>query len=227
MKYPGNIVVTRFVDTFFAESFLSTQREEVLTGRALMDVLKKSYTKHPEIFTNETYNKGAIEIFYRLGVNELVTKEKVIDAMSRCFAVAIICLEGFFCFDGKEPDLSPDSLARMRDLNGGGDNEVIRFFAKRATCSCLKKLYATAKQPPRTGFCTNCNSIVKRSTLRLCGGCRLSQYCCKDCQIKHWGSHKEFCEAAKHVRKFTDRVGLDKHCRWFFLFSKSLIHKNM
>lgn len=33
--------------------------------------------------------------------------------------------------------------------------------------------------------------------LRLCGGCKVAQYCSKDCQCKHWSHHKRACKAAK------------------------------
>lgn len=47
------------------------------------------------------------------------------------------------------------------------------------------------------GACENAQS----THLSECAACRQTRYCCRDCQLAHWPSHKEACKAAKKARE--------------------------
>ena len=82
----------------------------------------------------------------------------------------------------------------MRDLAEGGDRDIVRFFSKRITCSCLKEKYKQLKSEPKLGSCTNCKQRKERRKLMVCALCRLPQYCSKACQEAHWPEHKVCCD---------------------------------
>ncbi|KAK9815883.1 hypothetical protein WJX72_011265 [[Myrmecia] bisecta] len=42
--------------------------------------------------------------------------------------------------------------------------------------------------------CAFCKHEGLYSTLRKCSRCREVEYCCKECQVKHWKLHKETCQ---------------------------------
>ena len=87
------------------------------------------------------------------------------------------------------------SLRVTLDLREGGEREVVRFFSKRVSCSCLKAKYSLVKksQPIRMGECSKCKRSKQRSSLMLCGYCKVTQYCCKECQAADWPNHKGLC----------------------------------
>lgn len=41
--------------------------------------------------------------------------------------------------------------------------------------------------------CANCLALGFQVALRRCTGCRMIDYCSKECQQKHWPRHKAFC----------------------------------
>jgi hypothetical protein len=114
------------------------------------------------------------------------------------FAQAISILEQY-TGDGK----SGFSLATRKassvvhDLCGGREREIIRFYLKRVSCSCLKAMYSQIKksQPFRVGKCSTCNQLKELSLLMHCGRCKVVQYCCRECQAADWPKHKALCDS--------------------------------
>ena len=41
--------------------------------------------------------------------------------------------------------------------------------------------------------CRKKENIVEGITLKRCGGCKKKMYCSRECQTKHWGTHKNEC----------------------------------
>jgi len=58
----------------------------------------------------------------------------------------------------------------------------MRVERREARPMCLKIVF-------RFGFCCFCGSQAHT----VCGSCKVSQYCSKECQRKHWGEHKKHC----------------------------------
>ncbi|KAJ7720920.1 hypothetical protein B0H16DRAFT_380567 [Mycena metata] len=55
--------------------------------------------------------------------------------------------------------------------------------------------YLRVAQVSRKAYvCSNCSSTTPEATvLRLCGKCKLTRYCSKECQRIHWQHHKHSC----------------------------------
>ena len=56
--------------------------------------------------------------------------------------------------------------------------------------------------------CANCKSA---ENLKLCGKCKMTKYCSRECQLAHWSIHKEVCESfSKDIQrseKFVNDAG--------------------
>lgn len=75
-----------------------------------------------------------------------------------------------------------------------GSRRVLKFLSMLNTCSCLKELYAhTKKTHEKLSYCSHCKSIKKRSSLMVCGDCRIENYCSKECQSSAWNDHQIEC----------------------------------
>ena len=73
-------------------------------------------------------------------------------------------------------------LMRRRDLFQGDERDVIRYFYRKAMCSCLKDKWKLVKAKPKLGWCYHCNERKERKDLMVCSACRIHQYCSKSCQ---------------------------------------------
>ena len=98
---------------------------------------------------------------------------------------------------------------KITDLHGGNMRDVLKFFSKRTSCSCLKKMHSDARKTmPKQGFCQYCNAAKERARLSVCSRCRIQQYCSRECQVAGWLGHKRCCD--EYVRahsQFNDDVG--------------------
>jgi hypothetical protein len=87
------------------------------------------------------------------------------------------------------------AIRAANDVGYGGERELIRFFLKRVSCTCLKATYSLIKksQPIRMGVCFTCKQSKELCLLMLCGHCKVNQYCCRECQAADWPNHKILC----------------------------------
>ena len=83
---------------------------------------------------------------------------------------------------------------KLRDLVRGSERDIVRFFYSSSKCACLKDRYKEVKKQPKIGYCYHCQDQKERKDLKVCAGCRLSQYCSRSCQRCAWPTHKSSCE---------------------------------
>jgi len=80
-----------------------------------------------------------------------------------------------------------------------GETDIVHFYKKRMSCSCLDELYREIKKcQVRCSKCDHCNQITKRKDLKTCSRCKCIYYCSKECQALDWPRHKEFCKGICH-----------------------------
>ena len=87
---------------------------------------------------------------------------------------------------------------KIRDLHSGGsgqERDMLKFFSKRISCSCLKERHSVARRTlPKLGKCSHCKMVKARTLLMVCGSCKVHQYCSEECQIARWHqSHQRHC----------------------------------
>ena len=68
-------------------------------------------------------------------------------------------------FENKSTD--DDVGVKVRDLAGGSDRDIVRFFSERIGCSCLKEMSKQVKSEPRLGLCSTCKQRNERRELMV------------------------------------------------------------
>ena len=114
----------------------------------------------------------------------------------RDFAMIIMVLENYDRTCDINTIIYERGIAlKLRDLYCGGNTakrEILKFYRKRISCSCLKAMHLEArKDAPKLGDCFHCQKLKERSTLMVCSRCRVAQYCSRECQVAAWSRHKE------------------------------------
>lgn len=54
--------------------------------------------------------------------------------------------------------------------------------------------------------CASCNKMFRMDQLRRCSGCKVDNYCSKECQEKHWPQHRPLCQAKQLADKIAPSV---------------------
>jgi hypothetical protein len=73
--------------------------------------------------------------------------------------------------------------------------ELVRFFYRRSSCSCLKVLYYNLKDnTSKRTWCSGCEEISDAKNIFECE-CKRAVYCSRECAKRHWAVHKSECKA--------------------------------
>jgi hypothetical protein len=149
---------------------------------------------HREVFDNDMYRKWAIDILVRIGIKACADDHEDGTKAAKSFAFYIMLLESY---NGEGDDILAAMFRSgmpltLSDLQHGGEKDIIRFFMKRTTCSCLKERYKQIKisHPKSKSRCDNCHQVKDRRSIMLCGRCKVCQYCSIECQEADWPKHK-------------------------------------
>jgi len=125
-----------------------------------------------------------------LGTDYLLKKQTKSAFMAASIALTVIFLEST-----KTCHLmGPVGLRVARDLVSDISRETTRFFLKRNSCNCLKESYSKLRSQTKLGMCACCSKVLDRKILRLCGECKVPQYCSESCQTSHWSEYREVCK---------------------------------
>ena len=181
-----NHPVTSFMDSLFLH--VAHNPNNVNVEKYLRD----TFTRHQEVWDNKRYREMAVNIFIAIGTNSMLSKKRA----DSFLAHAIVVLENY---DGINKTLNgPVIAAKLRDLLGSSakHRDELKFYRKRTTCSCLKDMHLEARKTlPKLGICHHCGEEKERRLLMVCGKCKISQYCSKECQSASWPAHKSGCVA--------------------------------
>ena len=84
-----------------------------------------------------------------------------------------------------------------------------KWLHNHVPCDCLVPLLKSNpayKSAMRLGVCDVCSKVQSLAKLYLCGRCKSSNYCSKECQKADWPEHKECCKDTETT------VGPRPHC---------------
>lgn len=170
--------------------------EESLTGLGqgrMFVVMELTHHKHREVWENETKRKTVINILSGLGT-ALLLEDAIFTAMD--IARVIIMLENYdgadnFCSITQNPSINEEILC----ISGGEEIDIIHFYKKRIPCSCLDEKCSHYEQFQKRGSrCGKCHQKKHYKDLLTCSGCKIVQYCSRECQKLDWPKHKEGCK---------------------------------
>jgi len=146
-----------------------------------------------------SHRKLAIDILILIGANLVLSNM----GDGAKFAFAIMVLEKY----GESQARDFDATMRSRDVTKKAehltftlsgidhDRDVLKFFRKRITCKCLKKMHLKArKTQPKLALCEHCNQAKERRLLMVCSRCMVAPYCSRECQIAASPKHREHCD---------------------------------
>ena len=179
--------------------FLNTLWADTNSFQSSLHTMEYTFRRHREVWQDDKYRKMAISIMICIGTNIMLKSGQHMTALA---PTQIALLEHY---DGKSDFQSAmyAAAATVRDISGGGEREITRFFFKRIPCSCLKNKYSQVRKdhPNKKGTCDHCIRNIERETLMVCSRCRLTQYCSRACQVANWPKHKSMCDAHYKMSK--------------------------
>jgi len=96
--------------------------------------------------------------------------------------------------EGSELDLKFHRYCRDVDHERG----YVNILAREIPCNCMDASKARFSASGKTGVCNGCCKEFPKHQLAFCK-CRVTVYCSRDCQVRHWPDHKVSCKMhAKH-----------------------------
>ena len=145
-----------------------------------------------EIFNDEGTRKMLLPRLLGAGTDCLL-KDKEYGYM----LASVVAVTALFCqhnFDEDDILASKDRNIFRDLLQGSLGYDVIKIFAKRIPCNCLKEMYSLSKSEPKLVCCQNCKKCKDRKHLYLCGGCMWAHYCSVECQKADYSVHCLKCK---------------------------------
>lgn len=184
--------VSHFMDDLFT-SFLGKQ-----SPHSMIMNLNDTYGTHQEVWNNEKYSKLAIDILVCLGTNLLLANDNN-TGIALCIAHITVMIEqhgvlGATDFVSVYHNRTVASKIRDLDTIVNSRRDALKFYRKRVSCKCLKRLHLDARKfLPKSGQCFHCEKKVERVSLSVCSRCMVMQYCSRECQVANWPDHKGPC----------------------------------
>jgi len=191
------------VSSFMDQYFVNSLTHKMSTGQNL-GIL---FETHKQVWTNASYRKLARDILIRTATNVLLREDSsILWSLSLYSAQALLILEHYNGTDDVNNIGSVFSLRVVRtkgrdlncydyDISGSGRRDALKFYRKRISCQCLKKMHLEARKTiPKMGLCDHCKTEKERVSLSVCSECMIGQYCSRKCQVAHWPVHKGKCD---------------------------------
>lgn len=185
---------TRYCNHGFDEAVLNHAEHPVYkfieacwSGGMNIAVLINSHQLYREVWDNGDYKKMMVDILTMIGTNMLLNEETHITWPTNA-ALTILGVE-HGTFNSHYP------ATKVRDFYPGSRRDALKFFRKRISCSCLKKMHLDARKTfPKTGRCMSCNVEKERIALSVCSRCMVTQFCSRECQVATSSRHREDCD---------------------------------
>ena len=128
-------------------------------------VLKNTFEKHPEVWNDAEHRHMATGILLSMGTNMILDREDgdVNYEVERSLAQAILVID-YYEGDGSfkpayNAAMMKGHLALPKPF---GERDILKFYCKRLSCSCLKEKYKQARKTlPKMGRCYHCHKCFE------------------------------------------------------------------
>ena len=164
----------------------------------LSSLLLTTFKTHQEVWMNESNREVLVHTLLRIGSNMLLSEDDGNTDSALAMAETIALLEQYGRTSSIELTFCGKATAtKLRDLNSSssGRRDALKFFRKRTSCKCLKKMHLEARKTiPKVGKCFHCKVVKERALLSVCNICMVEQYCSRECQLAAWPEHKKHCD---------------------------------
>lgn len=191
LSVSGDHPVISFIDQFI----INIHKNMVVSAN-----LRNLFETHRRIWNNESYRKLLIDILIRIGTNMLLLGSSDV-TWPICLGQSILVLGQYKGIDDLESAMHSRVIrSKWLDLNTytsscGGRRECLKFYRKRTTCKCLKKMHLEARKTiPKMGICYGCLKDYERVDLSVCSRCMVMPYCSRECQVADWPKHVSDCD---------------------------------
>ena len=133
--------VSNFMDAFF----INWYDKQIY----VLEIIKDMFQSHRDIFISDKHRDMVIKAFTRIGTNMVLAHgDKAGDtndlSNARCVAKVITILENYIGTGDVILTINGRSVSsKMRDLDCEFSNrrDVLKFYRKRISCKCLKKMH--------------------------------------------------------------------------------------
>ena len=187
-------MLQKFINVYYGGIKRNLQLYETVQERANAS-LNEILSECCEVFTDTQNRELALSYLVSRGTDMVLRGYKENKECITATTNAVTMLEGFSSLAKKENMGTTSAFMKGIDAISGCERTTVKFYHERSQCSCLDKhRRMAAKTQKKMGVCHNCNQSKVRSSLMLCGSCRRSQYCSRQCQTAHWQKHKEECK---------------------------------
>ena len=182
----------------FMDEFILNIHKGLVVGQNLRAI----YLTHKDILVDESYRKFVLDILVHIGTNMMLSQGRYDIANAMCVAQSIVALEHYNGEDDINFVINKRVVrSKWRDLeiNSSEKREGLKFYRKRTSCKCLKKMHLEARKTlPKLGICEYCKEEKERVLLDVCSRCKVEQYCSRECQVTDWSKHKGICGLIRH-----------------------------
>ena len=183
-----------------------------IDSAAIVDLMLDTLQTHPKVWNDNGYREMAVSILTRMGTNMFLATETKQNKSAQSWAIRIAktihVLENYDGSTSLCTIINSQKVAMKRrdlssiDCNCSNKRDTLKFFSKRASCSCLKKMHQEARKTmPKMGICFGCAEKKERRTLSVCSRCMIAQYCSRECQVANWPIHKKDCDQTLEIQK--------------------------
>ena len=183
------------VSSFMDQFYINLHYKGMTVGQTLREIFKT----HTQIWKNGSHKNIVLDILVCIGTNMLLCEGTNVSSPI-IIVQSILVLEHYVGTNDNIVD-SVNSRAvksTLRNLEcdvSSIKRDLLKFFRKRKSCKCLKRLHLDArKSTPKLGTCYGCDEEMERVLLDVCSRCMIMPYCSRECQIAAWPEHERRCD---------------------------------
>ena len=181
------------VDVFFV-AFLSGFH----AGKGLVESMEAAHKilsdKYPEIYHDSSKLKLVVSSFLSEGTHSVLVGDF---SGARIYAFLAFHLQDYHAIFVDKSKVIFDEVKHI-ELQKADEHTLVKYLRKNIPCSCLDEKYKEVKSITKLGLCCNLecslpNRMAERSAMLCCTGCRIANYCSRECQKAAWPGHKQKC----------------------------------